>query len=475
MKARRLGAWLVAGFLVTTLGMRFRGPLGDRLGRGTRAYPAKVGGRTIGQNAWQEASRPDRTETAEREAPLQPDQIMDRLIGREIFAQAGAALGLEPTGRSQARAVLMRRLLHAVVRRSREEILTEYIYDQTQATIHFVKFPVSGAPLAPEPTAAELAAYLASHEADVKERFKTNEAAYKNVRPMVRAHHVIFRKAHAREAKARRAAQVAWRQLQRGASFAEILQRQADGEYVQGGDLGWRPADSLGWEAALSEAVAKQPIGRISDIIETTNGFHIVRVDERREGDLTYVQLRRELATELWRAEKRTAWAQTEAQRALDRVRRGTLFEVQFERAGTAAKSTDEIRTLGDRPQWDRAIVVLHRDGIVSDRALEGYVGRSLALYRAIFVALDPGEVGPEPYVLEDGSVVLVRLIEREDADRVRFTRDESTLAQRLHGEAAARVIAAWLSARCVELRDRRQIEVNRAYVSAEYQPCQRL
>ena len=72
-----------------------------------------------------------------------------------------------------------------------------------------------------------------------------------------------------------------------GASFAETAKKSSQGYNAEnGGMYDWTTQDSLVLKE-LDAAIFSLPIGRLSDIIETRDGFHIVRVIDRNEASVT--------------------------------------------------------------------------------------------------------------------------------------------------------------------------------------------
>ena len=71
--------------------------------------------------------------------------------------------------------------------------------------------------------------------------------------------------------------------VRKGESFESVAKASSDGpEASQGGDLGVRPLN--GWPDLFLKAVANVPDGRISNIIQSPNGFHILKVVGRAGG-----------------------------------------------------------------------------------------------------------------------------------------------------------------------------------------------
>ena len=79
-------------------------------------------------------------------------------------------------------------------------------------------------------------------------------------------------------------AEEASRQLKAGTAFGQVAAVFSDSnDAAQGGALGWRQADRL--PTIYSEAANKLKPGETSDVLRSANGFHIVRLIEKRAGE----------------------------------------------------------------------------------------------------------------------------------------------------------------------------------------------
>jgi peptidyl-prolyl cis-trans isomerase SurA len=79
----------------------------------------------------------------------------------------------------------------------------------------------------------------------------------------------------------RRRAMLALSELRRGANFAQIAATYSDApDALQGGSLGWRPSARL--PSLFLESLEKLKPGDVSDILRSPNGFHIVKLLEKR-------------------------------------------------------------------------------------------------------------------------------------------------------------------------------------------------
>ena len=79
----------------------------------------------------------------------------------------------------------------------------------------------------------------------------------------------------------RRRAMLALSELRRGANFAQVAATYSDApDALQGGNLGWRPSARL--PSLFLETLEKLQPGDVSDIMRSPNGFHILKLLEKR-------------------------------------------------------------------------------------------------------------------------------------------------------------------------------------------------
>jgi parvulin-like peptidyl-prolyl isomerase len=76
----------------------------------------------------------------------------------------------------------------------------------------------------------------------------------------------------------------AQQEINAGKDFAEVASKYSEGESAKkGGDLGWFTADQMMPEIATAAFIMKK--GDHSDIIESSIGFHIIQVDDKKTED----------------------------------------------------------------------------------------------------------------------------------------------------------------------------------------------
>jgi|HubBroStandDraft_6_1064221.scaffolds.fasta_scaffold00024_53 peptidyl-prolyl cis-trans isomerase D len=76
------------------------------------------------------------------------------------------------------------------------------------------------------------------------------------------------------------------KQLKNGAKFEDVAKKYSEdtGSANVGGSLGWIGKSQMG--AEFEKAASSLPKGKISDVVKTLDGFHIIRVDDKQDAHL---------------------------------------------------------------------------------------------------------------------------------------------------------------------------------------------
>jgi peptidyl-prolyl cis-trans isomerase SurA len=95
---------------------------------------------------------------------------------------------------------------------------------------------------------------------------------------------VVPENASPEQVQARRArAEQAHAQVRKGVDFRQVAAAYSDApDALQGGVMGWRQSSRL--PTLFSEALAAMRSGQVSDILRSSNGFHILRLNDQRGG-----------------------------------------------------------------------------------------------------------------------------------------------------------------------------------------------
>ncbi len=119
-------------------------------------------------------------------------------------------------------------------------------------------------------------------DADVEARYKKGLRQFKHPDQYKAAHIVMHTNDGQDPAEAKGRIEAAQQRLEAGDAFEAIADEDSDCP-GKGGDLGWFPEGHMVEE--FETIVFKLEIGAVSEIFETPFGFHIARLDDKKEGE----------------------------------------------------------------------------------------------------------------------------------------------------------------------------------------------
>jgi peptidyl-prolyl cis-trans isomerase D len=231
--------------------------------------------------------------------------------------------------RRQLLAQKMADFLASQVKVSDEELKLAYQRGETKVDIEFVKiFVAPYRDKAGEVTDEEAKAYADSHKDEVKKHFEEHEAEYG---PTIHARHILIKapkvrldesgqptdpKAAGEDKKAKAKIDALYTQLEGGAEFEQLAKDNSEdaSNAPKGGDLDWFGKDRMVPEFT-EVAFATEP-GKYSKPFRTQYGWHIVKVDEKKEGK-TVEEATPEIAKKLAKDEKAKTAAKEAAEKLL--------------------------------------------------------------------------------------------------------------------------------------------------------------
>ena len=293
----------------------------------------------------------------------------------------------------EMQASLMADLLAQSVRVSREEALSDYLFQNNTVTFDTVTFKPDAYPAAAmKLTDADVDRFVDTHADEIKARYDQDIATYKGVKPQLKLREIFIAKPEAPkpeekkpddpkqdeqkkdepkkaddqkkaeppkgmttdEAKAKLEAV----RTDGAKKFADHA-RELDAEPLKGtgGDLGWRTADnaSIG-EKAVTDAVKTLKPGEMTPVIATDKGVYLVLAEDKREGDLTLDQVKREIGTTL----AKDVWSKEAAKR--DAL-------AALDNATTNKKKLDQIfQRDTSRPNEDDQLMKILQDPKIPDK-----------------------------------------------------------------------------------------------------------
>lgn len=444
--------------------------------------------------------------------------------------------------RQQTREILattMERILRGSVAVSVEEARARYIAENTTVAFDAVRFDPAAYADALRITDADLDRYVAAHEAEVKATYV--EASWKG-KKQVRVRRVFVAAtpppptgAAPTIDPARAKLDAARAEIAAGKkTFAQVASALDADEAFRGkaGDWGWYDEAALTLpEPALNDAVrALTEPNAVSPVIVAGAGFYLLTVSERRAGDLTFDQVKRDLAEKL----ARPAWGQEAARRAallsLETAKaagkslkdlypseqtgaiRSTSVDVptawmQAGGSGGSAAPTAPAAPSAGAPAAPAAPVAppvveaLPAIGTVALKvdsfpALARFgnrtmVGESAELAKAVFDELTAGALGDKVYEVKTGAVgaaplyVIVQVTSKQLADIAAFEKDASKYVGELATQRGEEYLRDWLKTRCKALVAKNAVQPRRELLTIDtgdgklalmpWDPCARL
>jgi len=248
--------------------------------------------------------------------------------------------------------------------------------------------------------------------------------------------------------------EAAHKALDGGADFARVARGVSDGAAaIHGGELGCLDATAYGdGGEALVEATKDLPVGATTPLVETSAGFHLLRVNARPDAAQLDLVGRRVVARRGFVRFKSDGLAKRFGDDVVAAARDGAPLEATVERlvraalesapganvpkpdaAGAADKDAGAPSALDavSRPR-------VQRIGPFSllERPIPGATGNVAAL---VFALAKPGDVHPSPIPTGSGYSV-VSLVEKKPADRAEFDREKLSIMrerQRAKGDEA--------------------------------------
>ncbi len=233
------------------------------------------------------------------------------------------------------------------------------------------------------------------------------------------------------QVQARRAkADEALRKLREGADFKQVSATYSDApNALQGGELGWRPMGRL--PTIFAQAVGTMKVGDVSQVLRSPNGFHLLKLTEKRSNAQQVVVEQTHARHILVRLNEIVS--ETEARRRLDDVRARVLAGEDFQNLARA-QSEDASASRGGDLGWLSP-------------------GDTVPEFEQAMNALSPGQVS-EPVQTSFGWH-LIQVVERRTEDMTK-ERERQMARLAIRARKADEAFAEWVR----QQRDRAFVEV---------------
>ena len=192
---------------------------------------------------------------------------------------------------------------------------------------------------------------------EIEEYYQANRDSKFHKPKEIKARHILVRVPPGADAKQKGAAQTRANRIlgeaRAGKDFAQLAKQESeDSTAAKGGDLGWVTQEQL--PAPLDKAVSSLAKGETSNVIESSTGFHIVKVENIRDEK---TQSLKEATAEITRAlkvEKGKREAAKLADRDREKALSGSDFPKLAQESGLAVNVTRPFTTVKYCPKSDK-------------------------------------------------------------------------------------------------------------------------
>jgi len=337
------------------------------------------------------------------------------------FIQNSLGRTVEEFAKSQIQETLaerMREVVTAGVVVSPAEVWDAYVREKDKAEIKYVRFDNAFYKPQVAPGAADITAYIAAHDAEISAEYEREKHQYTGLEKQVRARHVLFKiDADADEpgkAAARVKAEAVRARAVKGEDFAKLASTLSEdtGSAREGGDLGYNTKGKM--VAPFDDAQFALKPGEISQVVESRFGFHVIKVEGVREGDVPADEAKREIAERQQATTRSSELAKAAAEQTLGELKSGTTLE-QLEASLKSEKDAG----------GDQALAPIVREARPFGRGGSPIAGADNGeLVKAAF-ELTTDKSLPEAPIKVGDSYVVFKLVSRETPNKEAFAGDD--------------------------------------------------
>ena len=355
-----------------------------------------------------------------------------------------------------------RQLLRAGTRASIDEIRAEFEDKARQTNLEYVRFTPFRYEQELVASDADIEAWAAAHEADIKKTYEERKLLYVKQDKSAKLRRILVdvkkdaSEQQVSEAKAKLTA--ALQSIQGGKSFAEVAMAVSEDEATKkrGGSVGWRKKAIIDFGTELENKIFAAKEGEVIGPERSDRGLELVKVEGFREGDIALDKARAELAEELYRAAKGKELAQASANDAAAKLRAGGKLADLFPKDDSDAA---EAQAKGSKIQVEETGMFPRKGD-----TLPG-IGTSAELVKKAFT-VKPGEVvGP---VDVSGAFIVATLKERKEPDQVEFDKKKDELAAEFGRTKWARLMTEYARHACVTANADGKLKVNQSMIADE-------
>ena len=375
----------------------------------------------------------------------------------------------EESWRERMLAERMADVIQDTTRVAEDELLNAYLTRETKINLQFTKISPEAYKAGVELTDEEVSTFLDKSFERVQDFYDSHDSRYHKPKKVQVAHvHYIVRVEYDTEQvkDKREQAELTVDDLKKGSKFEDQAKQYSEDSDTKdkGGKLPMLTREALAarWGTPFAEAAFKLEKGEFSGVVKSDKGFHVIQCQEIIEAeDHPIEEVKEDIARAILLSDRAEAAARSEAERILAGLREGKKFEELVpEPAGEEPNPfAPRVASTGI---FSRMGGFLPRIGVDED------------LVRAAFeLTMDkpvPDQVFETSSPLGQKAFVVMKLVERQEADMEKFAEAKEALRNQLLQQRRARQLNAWLENK----RKSSNIEKNPALLTAITQPALR-
>jgi peptidyl-prolyl cis-trans isomerase D len=242
----------------------------------------------------------------------------------------------------------MRELVTSQVVMSQSEVWDAFVREKETVTLSYARFSPVYYQQQLTPSEAEVRSFMQAHKAEVDAEYEKEKHRYTGLEKQVHARHILVKVPEnaddAAKADARKKAEQLLAHVRKGEDFATLARQASEdvGSAKKGGDLGWNPKGRM--VKPFDDAQFAMTPGQVSELVQTNFGFHIIKVEGIRQGDVPLDEAKRELAERLYAEQRASELAKAAADRAGAQLKAGTnVDELNLTLAGKTQGESDPL------------------------------------------------------------------------------------------------------------------------------------
>jgi peptidyl-prolyl cis-trans isomerase D len=354
----------------------------------------------------------------------------------------------------------MRDAFETSVSVSDAELKADYMISEDKVDLAFAVLKDSDVD-ATAPSAAEVAAFVKDHGADVEARYNRDITKYNEPKKW-KARHILAKVKEGASAdetkKAEEKIEAAEKELAAGKDFAEVAKTKSeDSTATKGGDLGWFGPGMM--VKAFEDAADALKPGEVSKRVRSPFGIHLIKLEEVKEAhNRSLDTVRDEIAKQLIVEKKKDELLQAKANKLLADLKAGKHLK--------DLATLEEDAAFGEEPKKDGKKLTYKTTGAFNkSTGAIPKIGANEELLNAAFALTAEKPVADKAFKIGDRYYV-VELKER-------LKPDETTYAQKreeLRTTALNRRRSEMVRTLVKQLREKASVEVNDRLLNTEDQ-----